>query len=216
MIKKNKKKLKKKKIKKSLKQKNKKTAVKSKSKSKSKKKSLKKVSKTKISPKKLKVDFKIDQYIVYPNHGVGKITDIEKRSIAGIKLDLYVIEFKQDRMLLRVPISKSETLKLRKVVSSSKMKQAISILKEKARSKNTMWSRRAQEYDEKINSGKPVMVAEVIRDLHRKENQAEQSHSERQLYEQALDRLGREMAVVFSINDKAAIEKIEKALAKKN
>ena len=105
---------------------------------------------------------------------------------------------------------------LRKVVSSSKMKQAISILKEKARSKNTMWSRRAQEYDEKINSGKPVLVAEVIRDLHRKENQAEQSHSERQLYEQALDRLGREMAVVFSINDKAAIEKIEKALAKKN
>ena len=120
MIKKNKKKLKKKKIKRSLKQKNKKTAVKSKSKSK--KKILKKVSKTKISSKKLKVDFKIDQYIVYPNHGVGKITDIEKRSIAGIKLDLYVIEFKQDRMLLRVPISKSETLKLRKVVSSSKMR----------------------------------------------------------------------------------------------
>ena len=212
MIKKNKKRLKKKKIKKPLKQKNKKTIAKPKSK----KKTLKKVSKIRISPKKLKIDFKVDQYIVYPNHGVGKITNIEKRSIAGIKLDLYVIEFKQDRMLLRVPIGKSETLKLRKVVSSSKMKQAISILKEKAKSKNTMWSRRAQEYDEKINSGKPVMVAEVIRDLHRKENQAEQSHSERQLYEQALDRLGREMAIVFSINDKAAIEKIEKALAKKN
>jgi len=212
MIKKNKKRLKKKRIKKPLKKKNKKTVAKPKSK----KKTLKKVKKIKVLPKKLKVDFKVDQYIVYPNHGVGKITNIEKRSIAGIKLDLYVIEFKQDRMLLRVPIGKSETLKLRKVVSSSKMKQAISILKEKAKSKNTMWSRRAQEYDEKINSGKPVMVAEVIRDLHRKENQAEQSHSERQLYEQALDRLGREMAIVFSINDKAAIEKIEKALAKKN
>ena len=212
MIKKNKKRLKKKRIKKPLKKKNKKTVAKPKSK----KKTLKKVKKIKVLPKKLKVDFKVDQYIVYPNHGVGKITNIEKRSIAGIKLDLYVIEFKQDRMLLRVPIGKSETLKLRKVVSSSKMKQAISILKEKAKSKNTMWSRRAQEYDEKINSGKPVMVAEVIRDLHRKENQAEQSHSERQLYEQALERLGREMAIVFSINDKAAIEKIEKALAKKN
>ena len=211
MIKKNKKRLKKKKIKKPLKQKNKKTVAKSKSK----KKTLKKVKKIKVLPKKLKVDFKVDQYIVYPNHGVGKITNIEKRPIAGIKLDLYVIEFKQDRMLLRVPIGKSETLKLRKVVSSSKMKQAISILKEKARSKNTMWSRRAQEYDAKIHSGDPLKIAEVVRDLFRKNNQPEQSYSERQMFQMALERLAREVAAVEKTDYFQTTEKIEDTLHNK-
>ena len=146
-----------------------------------------------------KLAFSSGDYVVYPAHGVGKVSDITKQKIAGSELELIVVNFDKDKMTLRIPMAKAETTGLRQISDASVMDEALTTLKGKAKVKKIMWSRRAQEYENKINSGSPVAIAEVIRDLHRNENLAEQSYSERQIYEQALDRLANEYAVFKNI-----------------
>ncbi len=158
--------------------------------------------------------FNSGDFVVYPAHGVGKISDIAKQKIAGSELELIVVNFDKDKMTLRIPMAKAETTGLRKISDSSVMNDALTTLKGKARVKKVMWSRRAQEYENKINSGSPVAIAEVVRDLYRSENLAEQSYSERQIYEQALDRLANEYAVCENITPAAATEKLLGILAK--
>src|SRR6186997_3596931 len=158
--------------------------------------------------------FRTNEYIVYPAHGVGRITSIEEQEIAGAKLELFVINFEKDKMTLRVPTSKLTTVGMRKLSEDKTVKRALATLKGKARIKRTMWSRRAQEYEAKINSGDLVAIAEVVRDLYRSESQPEQSYSERQLYEAALDRLSREIAVVQHVTETEAVKEIEGQLAK--
>ena len=147
-------------------------------------------------------------YVVYPAHGVGKVADITKQSVAGSELELIVVNFDKDKMTLRIPMAKAETTGLRKISEADTMADALSTLKGKAKVKKVMWSRRAQEYENKINSGSPVAIAEVIRDLYRSENLAEQSYSERQIYEQALDRLANELAALEKINTQEATVKL--------
>ena len=149
--------------------------------------------------------FSSGEYVVYPAHGVGKVADISKQTVAGSELELIVVNFAKDKMTLRIPMAKAETTGLRKISGADTMNEALSTLKGKARVKKVMWSRRAQEYENKINSGSPIAIAEVVRDLHRNENLAEQSYSERQIYEQALDRLANEYAIFASITPKLRI-----------
>ncbi len=156
--------------------------------------------------------FRKGEHVVYPTHGVGKVMTIEKETIAGTELNLYVINFEKEKMTLRVPLEKVEQLNIRSLSSPEKMQSAFTTLKGRARIKRTMWSRRAQEYEAKINSGDPVSIAEVVRDLHRAEDQPEQSYSERQIYESALGRLAREVAAVEKIDEDSAIEKLENTL----
>jgi CarD family transcriptional regulator len=158
--------------------------------------------------------FKTNEFVVYPAHGVGQILAIEEQEIAGAKLELFVINFIKDKMTLRVPTSKIVNVGMRKLSEPALVKKALETLKGRARIKRTMWSRRAQEYEAKINSGDIVAIAEVVRDLYRSESQPEQSYSERQLYEAALDRLSREIAVVQHVTETEAIKEIEAALAK--
>jgi CarD family transcriptional regulator len=158
--------------------------------------------------------FKIGEWIVYPAHGVGKIVAIEEQEIAGISLELFVITFEKDKMTLRVPTGKSQSVGMRKLAEEAVVKKAMETLKGRARIKRTMWSRRAQEYEAKINSGDLVSIAEVVRDLYRSESQPEQSYSERQLYEAALDRMGREIAVVEKLDERGAMQRITEVLAK--
>ena len=158
--------------------------------------------------------FKTNEFIVYPAHGVGQILAIEEQEIAGAKLELFVINFIKDKMTLRVPTAKIVSVGMRKLAEAPLVKRALDTLKGRARIKRTMWSRRAQEYEAKINSGDIVAIAEVVRDLYRSETQPEQSYSERQLYEAALDRLSREIAAVQRITETEAIKEIEGALAK--
>lgn len=148
------------------------------------------------------------EYVVYPAHGVGKIADVTKQTIAGSELELIVVNFDKDKMTLRVPMAKAATAGLRKISNADTIADAMNTLKGKAKVKKVMWSRRAQEYENKINSGNPIAIAEVIRDLHRNENLAEQSYSERQIYEQALDRLSNEYAVFENISAADATKKI--------
>jgi CarD family transcriptional regulator len=158
--------------------------------------------------------FKTNEYIVYPAHGVGQIMAIEEQEVAGAKLELFVINFVKDKMTLRVPTAKVTAVGMRKLAESGLVKRALETLKGRARVKRTMWSRRAQEYEAKINSGDIVAIAEVVRDLFRSESQPEQSYSERQLYEAALDRLSREIAAVQHVTETEAVKEIEAALAK--
>lgn len=158
--------------------------------------------------------FKTNEFVVYPAHGVGQILAIEEQEIAGAKLELFVINFIKDKMTLRVPTSKIANVGMRKLSDPALVKKALETLKGRARIKRTMWSRRAQEYEAKINSGDIVAIAEVVRDLYRSESQPEQSYSERQLYEAALDRLSREIAVVQHITETEAVKEIEAQLAK--
>lgn len=158
--------------------------------------------------------FKTNEFIVYPAHGVGQIVAIEEQEVAGAKLELFVINFVKDKMTLRVPTAKIVSVGMRKLAEAPLVKRALETLKGRARIKRTMWSRRAQEYEAKINSGDIVAIAEVVRDLYRSETQPEQSYSERQLYEAALDRLSREIAAVQRITETEAIKEIEAALAK--
>jgi CarD family transcriptional regulator, regulator of rRNA transcription len=158
--------------------------------------------------------FKTNEYIVYPAHGVGQITSIEEQEVAGYKLELFVINFVKDKMTLRVPTAKIASVGMRKLAEPGMVRRALETLKGRARVKRTMWSRRAQEYEAKINSGDIVAIAEVVRDLYRSESQPEQSYSERQLYEAALDRLSREIAAVQRVTDTEAVKEIEAALAK--
>ena len=159
-----------------------------------------------------KLPFAVDDYVVYPTHGVGRVTGVERREISGMDLELYVVDFDMDKMVLRVPVEKAQGSGMRKLSTPQKMTTALSTLKGRARIKRTMWSRRAQEYEAKINSGDPVAIAEVIRDLHRSANQPEQSYSERQIYESALERLARELAAVERIDEAAATERLEDML----
>ena len=158
--------------------------------------------------------FRTNEFIVYPSHGVGQILAIEEQEVAGAKLELFVINFVKDKMTLRVPTAKIASVGMRKLAEPPLVRRALETLKGRARIKRTMWSRRAQEYEAKINSGDIVAIAEVVRDLFRSETQPEQSYSERQLYEAALDRLSREISVVQRITETEAIKEIEAALAK--
>jgi CarD family transcriptional regulator len=158
--------------------------------------------------------FKTNEFVVYPAHGVGQILAIEEQEIAGATLELFVINFMKDKMTLRVPTAKVANVGMRKLSEPSLVKRALETLKGRARVKRTMWSRRAQEYEAKINSGDIVAIAEVVRDLFRSESQPEQSYSERQLYEAALDRLSREIAVVQHVTETEAVKEIEANLAK--
>jgi CarD family transcriptional regulator len=158
--------------------------------------------------------FKTNEFVVYPAHGVGQILAIEEQEIAGARLELFVINFMKDKMTLRVPTAKVANVGMRKLSEPALVKRALETLKGRARVKRTMWSRRAQEYEAKINSGDIVAIAEVVRDLYRSESQPEQSYSERQLYEAALDRLSREIAVVQHSTETEAIKEIEGQLAK--
>ena len=158
--------------------------------------------------------FKTNEYIVYPAHGVGQIMAIEEQEVAGAKLELFVINFVKDKMTLRVPTAKVTAVGMRKLAEGGLVKRALETLKGRARIKRTMWSRRAQEYEAKINSGDIVAIAEVVRDLFRSDTQPEQSYSERQLYEAALDRLSREIAAVQHVTETEAVKEIEAAHAK--
>jgi CarD family transcriptional regulator len=166
----------------------------------------------KSATKAKKPEFKVNDHVVYPTHGVGKIVAIEKQEISGMTLELIEITFDKDKMTLRVPITKTKQLGMRRLSSPQKMKSALGTLKGRARVKRTMWSRRAQEYEAKINSGDPVSIAEVVRDLHRSDDQPDQSYSERQIYESALDRLARELAAVEKIDEDAATQKLQTLL----
>jgi CarD family transcriptional regulator len=158
--------------------------------------------------------FKSGEAIVYPAHGVGRITAIEEQEIAGFKLELYVVSFEKDKMVLRVPTSKAESVGMRKLAETDMVQKALDTMTGRARVKRTMWSRRAQEYEAKINSGDLIAIAEVVRDLYRSDAQPEQSYSERQLYEAALDRIVREIASVNEITETEALKLIEQSLAK--
>jgi CarD family transcriptional regulator len=158
--------------------------------------------------------YKTGEYVVYPSHGVGKILAIEEQEVAGFKLELFVITFEKDKMTLRVPTAKAQAVGMRKLSEPAAVDRALEVLTGRARIKRTMWSRRAQEYEAKINSGDLIAVAEVVRDLHRSEAQPEQSYSERQLYEAATDRVMREVAAVRKITDKEAMKALEEKLAK--
>jgi CarD family transcriptional regulator len=158
--------------------------------------------------------FKTGEFIVYPSHGVGQIVSIEEKEVAGFRLELFVISFAKDKMTLRVPIPKVSTVGMRKLSDDDTVKRALDTLLGRARVKRTMWSRRAQEYEAKINSGDLVAIAEVVRDLYRSEAQPEQSYSERQLYEAALDRISREIAVVQKFGEAEALKIIEAQLQK--
>ena len=157
-------------------------------------------------------EFSAGDFVVYPTHGVGKVEGIETQEISGVTLDLIIIRFDKDRMTLRVPVDKAENSGLRKLSTRKVMDSALATLKGRSRVKRTMWSRRAQEYEAKINSGDPVSIAEVVRDLHRNADQPDQSYSERQMYQAALDRLAREVAALEKIDEEAAAEKLEQLL----
>jgi len=162
----------------------------------------------------VRLGFKTGEFVVYPSHGVGQITAIEEQEVAGFKLELFVVSFAKDKMTLRVPTGKAASVGLRKLADAESVTKALTTLTGRARIKRTMWSRRAQEYEAKINSGDLVAIAEVVRDLYRSEAQPEQSYSERQLYEAAVDRMTREIAVVDDITETEALKKIEAQLAK--
>ena len=172
------------------------------------------MAKPKKTPAKAKeFAFEKGDFVVYPTHGVGRVIDIEAKEIAGYKLDLFVISFEQERML-RVPVAKAKISGLRKLSSRKIMESALVTLKGRSRVSRAMWNRRAQEYDAKINSGDPVAIAEVVRDLHRNAGQPDQSYSERQIYEAALDRLARELAAVERIDKDLATQKLNSVLQK--
>jgi CarD family transcriptional regulator len=158
--------------------------------------------------------FKTGEFIVYPAHGVGQIAAIEEQVVAGFTLELFVVEFQKDKMRLKVPVAKASSIGMRKLSEPDYVERALKVVQGRARIKRTMWSRRAQEYDAKINSGDLIAIAEVVRDLFRADTQPEQSYSERQLYEAALDRMARELAAVNKLSDTEAVRLIETNLAK--
>ena len=160
-------------------------------------------------------EFRANDYVVYPAHGVGKIVSIEEQEVAGMTLELFVISFEKDKMTLRVPTAKAASVGMRSLSSPDLLAKALETLKGRAKVKRAMWSRRAQEYEQKINSGDLIAIAEVVRDLYRAEDQPEQSYSERQLYEAALERLTRELAAVEETSETTAATKIAALLEAK-
>jgi CarD family transcriptional regulator len=165
-----------------------------------------------MSKNKSDMMFSPNDFVVYPSHGVGKVVSIEEQEIAGFMLEMFVISFEKDKMTLRVPTAKAESVGMRPLSSPDVVEHAMRTLKGRARVKRAMWSRRAQEYEQKINSGDLIMIAEVVRDLHRNDDQREQSYSERQLYEAALERLTREVTAVDGGDEDAARKKINDVL----
>lgn len=159
-----------------------------------------------------KAEFRTDDFVVYPTHGVGRIVSIEEQEVAGLRLEMFVISFEKDKMTLRVPTARASEIGMRGLSTPDLVDRALETLKGKARVKRAMWSRRAQEYEQKINSGDLMSIAEVVRDLHRNDDQREQSYSERQLYEAALDRLTREVAAVSGMDEAGAQEKVDAVL----
>ena len=159
-----------------------------------------------------KSEFRPNEYVVYPAHGVGQIVSIEEQEIAGISMELFVVSFEKDKMTLRVPTAKAREIGMRSLSSPDVIEQAMKTLRGKAKVKRAMWSRRAQEYEQKINSGDLIAIAEVVRDLHRNDTDREQSYSERQLYEAALERLTREMAAVADGDESAAAKRVDEVL----
>ena len=166
------------------------------------------------TPSAKKLSFRINELVVYPAHGVGRITQIEEQEIAGTRLELYIVDFEKEKLRLKVPTGRAEQKGMRRLADKALIEQALRVLKGRARIKRTMWSRRAQEYDAKINSGDLIAVAEVVRDLYRSERQPEQSYSERQLFEQALERMAREIAAVKKIDDDQGIKELEDYLVR--
>lgn len=160
------------------------------------------------------LSFDVGDYVVYPKHGVGRVVELQKQEIAGMQLELYVLRFEKEKMTLRVPTNKAESVGMRKLSSDKTLKEALETLKGKPKVKRTMWSRRAQEYEAKINSGDLVSIAEVVRDLFRADDQPEQSYSERQIFEGAASRLARELAAMEETDEPAALEKILDILRK--
>jgi CarD family transcriptional regulator len=160
-----------------------------------------------------KMPFSEGELVVYPTHGVGKITAIEEQEIAGHTLNVFVVSFDKDRMTLRVPLAKAKNSGLRRLSSRKEMDAALAKLRGRSRAKRTMWSRRAQEYQAKIASGDPASIAEVVRDLFRNVGQPEQSYSERQIYQAALDRFVREFAAVERIDETTATQRVEQILS---
>ena len=154
-----------------------------------------------------KPDFRPNEFVVYPAHGVGRIISIEEQEIAGLRLELFVISFEKDKMTLRVPTHKATEVGMRQLSTPDIVSKALDTLKGKARVKRAMWSRRAQEYEQKINSGDLLSIAEVVRDLHRTDDQRE-----RQLYEAALERLTREVAAVSGVDEAGAQKKVGEVL----
>src|SRR5688572_29443866 len=154
------------------------------------------------------LSFDVGDYVVYPKHGVGRVVELQSTEIAGTSLELYVLRFEKEKMTLRVPVAKADSVGMRKLSSDKTMKDALETLKGKPKVKRTMWSRRAQEYEAKINSGDLTSIAEVTRDLFRADDQPEQSYSERQIFEAASSRLARELAAMEQTDEKKALEKI--------
>ena len=167
-----------------------------------------------MSVKQSALEFKVGDHVVYPAHGVGRVQGIETQEVAGLKLEVYVITFDHEKMTLRVPTRKAKAAGLRPLANTDVVGKALTTLKGRARIKRTMWSRRAQEYEAKINSGDLISIAEVVRDLYRADNQPEQSYSERQLFESAMDRMAREVAAIESIDRDSAVAMLTKSLNK--
>tara|TARA_B100001123_G_C15226273_1_gene993259 strand:+ start:578 stop:1090 length:513 start_codon:yes stop_codon:yes gene_type:complete len=165
--------------------------------------------------KKISLNFSVGDMVVYPSHGVGQIDSIESLEINKIKKDFLSIQMEQDNLKLKIPFDKVNDVGLRKLASRKTVQEALKLLKGKARVRRMMWSRRAQEYTGKINSGSLLMISEVVRDLYRKNNQPEQSYSERQMFQSAVSRLARELAAVEKIDHFSATEKIESILQNK-
>ncbi len=166
------------------------------------------------TPAPKKINFKVGELVVYPAHGVGRVTNIEEQEIAGVKLELYIVDFEKEKLRLKVPTNRPEQKGMRHLADRSLIEQAMKVIRGRARIKRTMWSRRAQEYDAKINSGDVIAVAEVIRDLYRSDRQPEQSYSERQLFEQALARFARELAAVRKVDEDQCTRELEDFLAR--
>jgi CarD family transcriptional regulator len=158
--------------------------------------------------------FDVGDYVVYPKHGVGRVIELQKSEIAGMALELYVLRFEKERMTLRVPTNKAESVGMRKLSSDKTMQEALTTLKGKPKVKRTMWSRRAQEYEAKINSGDLASIAEVVRDLFRPDDAPEQSYSERQIFEAASTRLARELAAMEQTDEATALAKLLEILNK--
>ena len=165
-----------------------------------------------VEKKPEKLDFTAGDFVVYPAHGVGYVEGVETQIIAGMEITLYTISFEKDRMRLKLPVSKVKASGLRKLSSKDRLKDALATLQGRSQTRRVMWSRRAQEYEAKINSGDPVAIAEVLRDLKKADDQSEQSYSERQIYQAALERLAREVAAIEKIDEKKAAEKLEAVL----
>lgn len=157
-------------------------------------------------------NFAKGDYVVYPAHGVGQIESIDTQSISGMEIKLYTVNFEKDRMRLKIPMMKAKESGLRKLCTTTRLKDALKTLQGNARIRRTMWSRRAQEYELKINSGDPVMIAEVLRDLKRNTEDSEQSYSERQIYQSAMERLAREVAIVEKTTEEKAVIRLEKLM----